>query len=140
MTVTTMVALAMAAVLSGGCASGGAVSSFRGAPFPVMLGPARVGTAPPAPGKKIDDWFGETVNRTTSVDGGDHWINTTSATEKSFMAVTAIEYIDDKHKKRSDIDMHVTSINGMAYVTSFGGAAKEYVRVDTDIVQGGPSQ
>jgi hypothetical protein len=76
------------------------------------------------------------VNRTTSVDGGDHWINTTSATEKSFMAETAAAYMDDKHKGRADVDLQVTSINGMAYVTSFGGAAKEYVRVDTDIVRG----
>ncbi len=35
----------------------------------------------------------------------------------------------------TDVDLQVTSLKGTAYVTAFGGAAKEIMYVEADIVR-----
>jgi hypothetical protein len=124
-------------VLWVGCSSTGALSSFRGMQTPVMLGPQhRVNVSQPAPkGTKVDDWWAETVRHESSQDLGDVRVTTINSSISSYMAERASSYIQDNHKGSADLDLHVTTIQGVAYVTSFGGAAKEYVRVDTDVVK-----
>ncbi len=74
-----------AAVLTTACASGGSLSSFRGAPFPVMLGPKRVGNAAPVT-NKVDDWYAEAVNFVGTMDSGNYRITTTNTAPSSYMA------------------------------------------------------
>ena len=125
------------ALLFVACTTTGAVSSFRGMDTPVMLGPQqRVGVAGPAAnGKTVDTWWAETVRHESSQDMPGERVTTIASADEAFMAGKASEYIRDNHKGSADLDMHVTDLDSVAYITSFGGAKKEYVRVEVNIVK-----
>jgi hypothetical protein len=119
-----------------GCANGGSVSSFRGAPFPVMFGlKNRLGRADPIPATKVDTWWAESVSFIGTQDSGGYRTTTTTEADSSFMAETAESYL--KEKNDPGLELSVTSIDAVAYVSAFGGAQKEYVHVDADVVRQG---
>lgn len=137
----TIAAVLTSAALLGGCASTGAIGSFRGASFPVMLGPKdRVGMTTPAPVTKIDDWFSQAVHSVKSLDTNTTRTTTEFRVETSYMGEEAVQYLEDEHKSASNLEMRITTLTGVAYVTAFGGAAAEYVRVETDIVKNGDAK
>lgn len=140
-TVRSLAAAGISAVLLSACASTGSVGSFRGVHFPVMLGPLdRVRMTTPATVTKVDDWYTEAVNFASSQDVGSTRVTTETREATSFMAEGAVRYMENEHKSNPALDMKVTKLEATAYVTAFGGAAKEFVRVETDIVRHGESK
>jgi hypothetical protein len=134
-------ALFASAGLLAGCASTGSTSSFRGVLFPVLLGPKdRVNMTAPAPATKVDNWYAEAVNFASSQDTQTTRTITETREATSFMAETAVAYFGSEHKGDANLEMRVTRVEGSAYVTAFGGAAKEFVRVETDIVRPGAAK
>jgi hypothetical protein len=112
------------------------VSSFRGAPFPVMFGVKnRLGPAAPIPATKVDSWWAESVSFIGTQDSGGYRTTTTTEADSSFMAETAESYL--KEKNDPGLELNVTAIDAVAYVTAFGGAQKEYVHVEADVVRQG---
>jgi hypothetical protein len=124
-----------AAVLSTACSSAGSVSSFRGAPFPVMLGPKRLG--PPVQATKVDDWYGEAVSVVAQYDSGSYRVTTTHQAATGFMAERSTRYVEKNVQGgiTPDLELQVTDLKGTAYITAFGGAKKEIMYCETDIMR-----
>lgn len=121
-------------VIGTACSSTGSVSSFKGAPFPVMLGPKRLG--PTVEAKKVDDWYAEAVNFASQVDSGAYRITTVNTAPTSFMGRSSTKYVNNMAGGLTpDLDLQVTEIKGTAYVTAMGGAKKEIMYVAADIVR-----